>query len=239
MQSTRLPGKVLLPLPQPDGEKVLKIIVDRIKESKKVDAVIIAIPDTEADIPLFNYTKNLQNADGVIRGSEINVLQRFIDATELSSSEYIIRLTGDNPLIDTAIIDEAISYIQSNSSTDYLITTGLPIGLNIEVVKTSALKACASLKDLKEIDKEHVTIGIRSRPDLFNTATLDLTERWKGAEARFTLDTEEDYTFLNAIFYCMKINKYPYNLEYLQLLLKQAPWLVDINKNVMQKQVIN
>lgn len=237
MQSTRLPGKVLLPLPQPNGKIVLEHIVDQIKKSKDVNAIVIAIPEGETDKVICEKLGNIKSITGVVRGSEENVLQRFIDAADLYHSDYIVRLTGDNPLIDASVIDEAVSFMKKNPSTDYVVTTGLPLGLNVEVVKVNALKTCLDLPDLNDADKEHVTFGIRSRPQLFNVAELALNELWnKSSDTRFTLDTPEDYTFLNAVFYALDLNKYPHDIAHLKKLLKQAPWMVDINRHVQQKQ---
>jgi spore coat polysaccharide biosynthesis protein SpsF len=237
MQSTRLSAKVLLPLPKPNGKIVLEHIVNQMKKSKQINAIVIAIPQEKTDDILFENVQKLDGVAGVIRGSEENVLQRFLGAADLFLSEYIVRLTGDNPLIDASVVDEAILFIKKNSSADYVYTTGLPLGLNIEVVKVSALKTCAELSDLTEADKEHVTYGIRSRTQLFTTADLDLKDWWNDSlPARFTLDTPEDYIFLSAVVYAMDLNNYPHDIVHLKKLLHETPWMIDINKHVQQKQ---
>src|SRR5690348_12034348 len=110
MQSTRLPGKVLLPLPQPNGKIILEHIVNQVKKSNEVNTIVIAIPEGEADKILWEKANNIEDVTGVVRGSEENVLQRFLDVADLYPSNYIVRLTGDNPLIDASVIDEAIMF---------------------------------------------------------------------------------------------------------------------------------
>ncbi len=237
MQSTRLPGKVLLPLPQPNGKIVLEHLVNQIKKSNEVYAIVIAIPEGDADKTICEKVSNIDKVTGVACGSEENVLQRFLDAADLYPSDYIVRLTGDNPLIDASVIDETILFMKKNPSTDYVYTSGLPLGLNVEAVKVSALKTCINLSDLNDADKEHVTFGIRSRPHIFNVANLALDALWDNyLNARFTLDTPEDYTFLNAVFYGLNLNNYQHDIVHLKKLLKQAPWMVEINRHVQQKQ---
>ncbi len=237
MQSTRLPGKVLLPLPKPNGKIVLEHIVNQVKKSNEVNAIVIAIPDGETDRTICEKVSDIEGVTGAACGSEENVLQRFLDAADLYPSDCIVRLTGDNPLIDASVVDKTILFMEKNSSIDYVYTSGLPLGLNVEVVKVNALKACIDLPDLNEADKEHVTFGIRSRPHIFNTADLALDDLWSNSlNARFTLDTPEDYTFLNAVFYGLNLNNYPHDIAHLKKLLQQAPWLVEINRHVQQKQ---
>ena len=235
MQSTRLPGKVLLPLPQPNGKIILQHIVNQVTKSNEVNAIVIAIPEGEADKILWEKANNIEGITGVVRGSEENVLQRFLDAANLYPSDYIVRLTGDNPLVDASVVDEAIMFMKKNPSVDYVYTSGLPLGLGVEVVKVNALKASTNLSDLNDTDKEHVTHSVHSRPHIFNVEDLALNNLWDNSiNARFTLDTYEDYIFLNAVFYGMNLNNYPFDIEHLKKLLQQAPWMVEINRHVKQ-----
>lgn len=237
IQSTRLPGKVLFALPQPNGKIVLEHIVDQIKKSNHINTIVLAIPEGEPDTTLFERAKKIGGVNGIVRGPEYNVLQRFLNAADLFPAEYIVRLTGDNPLIDATIVDATILFMKNNSSADYVCTTGLPIGLNVEMVKVNALRACIDLPDLGDADKEHVTFGVRSRPHIFNVTNIALDDLWNDTlHARFTLDTPEDYTFLNAVFYGLNLNNYRHDIQHLKKLLKQAPWMTVINQHAQQKQ---
>jgi spore coat polysaccharide biosynthesis protein SpsF len=234
-QSTRLPGKVLFHLPEPHGKTVLEHVVERLRKSKYTDAIVIAIPEGESDKALWEKANNIEGVTQAVRGSEENVLQRFLDAADLCPSEYIVRVTSDNPLIDALVVDEAIMFMKKNPSIDYVYTSGLPLGLGIEVVKANALKASANLSDLNDTDREHVTCSVHSRRHIFNVADLALNGLWNNSlNARFTLDTFEDYTFLNAVFYGMNLNNYPVDIEHLEKLLLEAPWMVEINRHVKQ-----
>jgi spore coat polysaccharide biosynthesis protein SpsF len=235
MQSTRLPGKVLLPLPQPNGKIILQHIVNQVTKSNEVNAIVIATPEGETDKILWEKANNIEGITGIVRGSEKNVLQRSLHAVDLYPSDYMVRLTGDNPLIDASVIDEAILFMKKNPSVDYVYTSGLPVGLSVEVVKVSALKASINLPDLNDTDKEHVTCSVHLRPHIFKVADLALNNLWNDSlNARFTLDTPEDYTFLNAVFYGMNLNNYPLDIEHLKKLLQQAPWMVEINRHIKQ-----
>src|SRR5688500_5242636 len=100
MKSTRLPGKVLLPIPLHGGKPIIQWIVDNVKKSGFEKKIILATSTNEEKDPLVAYCKT--NSIECFRGDEENVLSRFIQILELNAFDLVVRLTGDNPLLDSS-----------------------------------------------------------------------------------------------------------------------------------------
>jgi len=99
MGSERLPGKMLLPL----GDKTLfEVVIQRIKQCQNNNIVLATGENIENDV-LVNLAAKL-NID-VYRGSEHDVLDRYLKAAEMFQADVVIRITGDCHLIDPEIID--------------------------------------------------------------------------------------------------------------------------------------
>ena len=103
MSSTRLPGKVLLPLA---GKPVIHHIVDRAKSCENIGKVVVATSVENSDNPLVEYCK--KNNIEYYRGNLNNVLSRFIAILNLNNYDYCVRITGDCPLIHPPFIDSQI-----------------------------------------------------------------------------------------------------------------------------------
>ncbi|MBU4204812.1 NTP transferase domain-containing protein [Patescibacteria group bacterium] len=135
--STRLPGKVLMPI---CGKPMLQHIIERLRFSKLINQIILAIPDTKENDILEEFA--LRNSIGCYRGSENEVLARIYLAAKENNSDVIVRITADNPLIDPEIIDLAIKKHLSErddySSTFYQ-SRFLPLGLDVDVLNFQSL----------------------------------------------------------------------------------------------------
>lgn len=103
MSSTRLPKKVLKKIGR---VTVIESILNRLKYTKRVDKIIIAIPNSKKDNFLYNFLLN--RGFNVFRGSEKNVLDRYLKASKKYNCKNIVRITGDCPFIDPKLIDYGI-----------------------------------------------------------------------------------------------------------------------------------
>ena len=130
-QSTRLPGKVMMPLPLPSGKPLLQHITDSALLSKVIDKVCIATSTLFKNDVIVDFA-NKQGID-VFRGNDKDVLSRFIALTRKHQFDIVVRLTGDNPLLDAQRLDEAIQY-HLDEGNEYTKTQGLPLGMNFEIV---------------------------------------------------------------------------------------------------------
>lgn len=192
MGSTRLPGKVLMPL---GGAPLLLRMLERVRAAAKVDEVILATSDLPAD----DGVARAAAAAGlrVYRGSESDVLDRFYQAANRYGASTIVRLTGDCPLADPALIDRMVARFEQDGA-EYLVTgESFPDGFDVEVMSFGALEAAWKEATLLS-DREHVCPFIRSRPERFKGVTVEHDRNLK--HMRLTVDEEKDYAVVSKVF---------------------------------------
>jgi len=132
MGSSRLPGKVLF---KHKNLSILDILINRLKNTRLIDKIIIATTNKKKDIKIVNYCK--KNNIKYFRGSETDVLSRYYLAAKKYKIQNIIRITSDCPLVDYRIINLMIK-IFKNTNIDYLANTyptptNYPDGMDIEI----------------------------------------------------------------------------------------------------------
>ena len=236
--STRLPNKVLKPFYQKKG--ILELLVERLKN---IELPVIIATSTQ---PQDNAIEKLSQKLGafVYRGSENNVLQRFIEAAEKFDLTHVIRVCSDNPFLDIAGIEELIQDIKKNTKLDYLSYTldgSKPtilshIGTFVELTRLVTLKKAHKHTD-EPLYLEHVTNFIYKHPDLFSIKLLPApTIVLNQNNIRLTLDTQVDFENLQQLYHQVIEEKDDICLEYVMEVLKDNPmYLVkmeeEINKN--------
>ena len=195
MSSTRLPGKVMADL---NGQPMIKRQIDRIMKSKFIDQLVVATSvDTSDDILVDFLT-----AEGieVYRGSLDNVYARFLDVAQIYNPRNIIRLTADCPMVMPILIDEMIQEFKESNNLDYLSNTlirNYPDGLDIEILRSTVLFELAGLS-MTEYEKEHVTSGIYSRPEMFKCRNF--CQLPQPNKSRWTVDYQQDLEFIRKIY---------------------------------------
>ena len=198
MASTRLPGKVLLPL---GGTTVLDHVLTRCASISGADVVCCAVPDTADSDPVAEEAERIGKRTGarVIRGSESDVLDRYYQAARAVGAERILRVTSDCPLIDPRVCDCVLSLLAERNA-DYAANNmppSWPHGLDCEAFNFDWLERAA--KEAHEpFEREHVTPYIRTHRDV-----RKVNLEGPGGELatyRWTLDTPADLTFMRAIF---------------------------------------
>ena len=151
--SKRLPKKVLANI---SGKPMLERVVDRLKAARKIDEIIIAIPDTKENNELEGFIR--KNDFKYFKGSEDDVLSRYYQTAKSFKCDVIVRFTADCPLIDPKIVDLIIEKYLS-SDADYasnVIKRTFPRGLDTEVFNFEVLEKAH--KEAKErYQREHVT----------------------------------------------------------------------------------
>ena len=194
MGSSRLPGKVLMNL---CGRPVLWHIVNRIQESRYIDSVIIATSKNREDDVVERFA--VENYINIYRGSQMNVLERFYKCARQYRPDIIVRLTGDNALIDPRIADLGIEYFFSKKDLDYVYyREGLPLGMAFEIFSSQALaKTYAEAEDAECL--EHVTPYMYLNQDKFRSERVHVIGE-DNSNLRWTLDTRRDYELLKRIY---------------------------------------
>lgn len=188
MGSTRLPNKVLKEIA---GQPLLWYVVNRVKLAKKVDKVVVATSGSVADDAIEWFCREF-DVD-CFRGSENDVLDRYFQCS-LKYPEYqnIVRITGDCPLIDPAIIDRIIEKFTSGQF-DYVsnvLKPTFPDGLDAEIFTRETLETVNRRAKLPS-EREHVTTYIIFGSNNFKKRNLEADNDY--SNYRLTVDNIEDF----------------------------------------------
>lgn len=226
LHSTRLPRKALLTI---KGRTLLEHLVDRVRLARTPDVIVVCTSTHPDDKPLIDLSERI----GVswFAGSEDDVMDRFIQAAEREHADVIVRITGDDVLIDPVHLDRAVHH-HLTEHADYTYIDGLPSGTEVEVISTSALRRAHRLAEDSRWT-EYMTWYLR-RPDYFRVAVLRPEERFR-RPYRLTVDEREDYELLCALL--ERLPRADYSLEELLEILDRDAALRAINSHVRPKDV--
>ena len=192
MNSTRLPGKVLKML----GEMpAVELLLRRLKKSKCIDKIIVATSTESKDNGLKEVVANL--GFDCFRGSENNVLERYVEAMKSTTAETIVRITGDCPLIDPTIVDKVIEkYAKENVKyASNVNPPSFPDGMDVEVIDRGTMESLIAIS-LEKRDLEHVTSANHRDKKLAKT---NLSNSIDLSKIRLTLDENEDLEVIRSI----------------------------------------
>jgi spore coat polysaccharide biosynthesis protein SpsF len=188
MLSTRLPGKVLKKL---GNDPVLCHVVSRVQAAHHIDEVIVATSDGAAD----DAIQDLCDAQGwrCVRGSEYDVLSRYVLAAQSTDADVVVRVTSDCPFFSPKILDEMLMKFDP-ATMDYMSTNlptrSFPVGLDCEIMRADCLYKAGNDASSK-YDREHVTPYLYTNPDLFSVHGFTCEQELQ--DIRITLDTADDY----------------------------------------------
>jgi len=232
MTSSRLPGKVMMPVL---GRPLLAHLVDRLKRAPSVCDIVLATTINPQDEVLADLAATL----GIkcFRGSENDVMERVIGAAESANADIIVEVTADCPLLDTDIMEQVIQ-LYLNNECDYASNASIrsyPDGMDVQVFSVASLQKSASMTQ-ERLDREHVTRHIRLHPEIFKQVHLVAGPLDYGPELGLTLDEPKDYELIKKIYESLGDRALTVTCrELLVLLRKTHPEWLDINKNVVRK----
>jgi spore coat polysaccharide biosynthesis protein SpsF len=226
--STRLPGKVLLPLL---GRPILSRVVERTARAERIDEVVVATTVDPGDEPIVN----LATAEGwaVERGSENDLLDRYVQAARAHDADVVVRITSDCPLIDPTLIDQTIEAFverRGDYASNTLAPRTYPRGLDVEVVSTDALEA-AWRDDADPASREHVTPFLYRNPDRFRL--IRVSGHDDRSAHRWCVDVPEDYELVRRIYDALGGDTFGWQ-EALAVVDAHPDWS-ELNSHVTQK----
>lgn len=228
MGSTRLPNKVMKVI---DGTPMIELLLTRLSRSQKIDSIVLATSEHKDNDPLVEHVQKLGFM--VVRGSENDVLQRYLTAAHEVQADIVVRITGDCPLIDAALVDQVIeSFIAQK--VDYLSNTAPPTypdGLDTEVFTVTALER-AALETREPYDREHVTPYLR-RPGLFKTQSMSHVEDLSAL--RWTVDEPVDFEVVSNVFHHFAPEVH-FSWQQVLELQKHQPHLFAANQDILRNQ---
>ena len=193
MGSSRLPNKVMKLIA---GVPMIELLLQRLAKSGQINQIVLATSTDERNKSLIEHVQKLGYI--CVRGSENNVLDRYIVAAQQVGADVLVRITGDCPLIDPALVDQAISHFK-DEGVDYLSNAApasYPDGLDIEVFTLQALER-AGRESQDPFDQEHVTPYLR-RTGFFQTSVMQHKENL--SNLRWTVDELADFEVVSNVF---------------------------------------
>lgn len=231
MTSSRLPGKVLMPL---GNRPMLQLVIERLQRSKRLTDIIVATSAEGADDIIVDLCANLGIA--VARGSREDVLSRFAGAVHLTGADAIVRVTADCPLIDSALIDRALA-VFSAEQPDHLSCGsdgGYPRGINAEIIALPALELAAR-EATEPSEREHVTPFLYTQPGRFRLVKMHAPQELRRPDYRITVDEPVDMVMMEALIDGIGGNPLAISLYDVVSFLDRHPEIAAINGGVYQK----
>jgi spore coat polysaccharide biosynthesis protein SpsF len=192
--SRRLPGKVLKPIL---GRPMLALQLERVGRAQRIDRLLVATSLDPSDDPIATLCRDL--GVGCFRGSLDDVLDRFYQAAAEQKAASVVRLTGDCPLADPAVIDRVVG-IHTGGGYDYtsnVLRRTYPDGLDVEMVRFACLEVAWREAQLPS-EREHVMPFVNRRPDRFKLH--DVTQPNDLSHWRWVVDEPEDFAFITRIY---------------------------------------
>jgi spore coat polysaccharide biosynthesis protein SpsF len=230
MSSTRLPGKVMLPVL---SKSILYRMVERLQMISHKAQIIIATSDHGNDEIIEQEAKQINVA--CYRGSLNNLLDRHYRAARQLNADVVLKIPSDCPLIDPNIIDEVLDfYFDHNGEYDYvsnLHPATFPDGNDVEIMTMDCLER--TWKEAKRtLELEHTTPYIWENPEKFRIGNVVLdTGRDYSMSNRFTIDYDADYQFIKRVFEELYPVSPGFSYQDILNLLDEKPEIYAINAN--------
>lgn len=193
MGSTRLPNKVMK---QICGKPMIELLLARLARAREVDQIVVATSDAERNQSLAEHVMALGYQ--CYRGSEGDVLDRYLQAARGAGADVVVRITGDCPLVDPELVDEIVRRFKA-AGVDYLSNTNpptFPDGLDTEVFTFAALERAARETDA-QYDHEHVTPYLK-QDGKFTQGSLRNEQDLSAL--RWTVDELADFKVISSVF---------------------------------------
>jgi spore coat polysaccharide biosynthesis protein SpsF len=195
--STRLPGKVLMDLA---GRPVLARVLERVAAAPGIDEVVVATTVNDTDDPVVALTRRLGHR--WFRGSEHDVLGRYVGAAREADADAVVRVTADCPLLDPAVVGLVVAeLVRHRPSCDYAgnaVVRSYPRGLDAEALFRDVLERVDRFAVRPE-EREHVTMAVyASYPELFRRR--DVVAAQDDSDLRWTVDHPVDLEVVRAAY---------------------------------------
>lgn len=203
MGSTRLPGKVLMKL---GDRSVLAYIAARLESAASLDEIVVATTTHLRDDSIVEEAES--HGLNCYRGSESDVLRRYLDAATFYKAEIVVRVTADNPFSDPMSIDRVVARIEAGH--DYAIETNLPVGTTGEALTFQALDFIDTAATTARW-REHVTLYAKENPHMLRCSFGEAPQDVARPDLSYTIDSLDEYLKLKDL--CARIPDHNFPLK--------------------------
>jgi spore coat polysaccharide biosynthesis protein SpsF len=229
MGSTRLPGKVLLPLA---GRPLLERMLERVRAARHRFELCVATTTSAEDAPIVELCGQL--GVHVHRGHPSDLLERHLGAARELGADVVVKVPSDCPLIDPGVIDRVLGAFAAAEpgSLDFvsnLQPPSWPDGNDVEVMTREALEI-AQREATRPLEREHTTPFIWEHPERFRILNVSWETGLDYSRThRFTIDYPEDYALISAVYDELHRPGTVFGLERILELCEQRPELMAHN----------
>lgn len=199
MGSTRLSGKVMRDLA---GTPLVGHIIERLRAVTGLCGIVLATTADPRNDGLADYARR-RGAEVYRAKREDDIAERLVGAAHLAGAEAILKINGDCPLVDPAVLARLVSAFEAAGDADYVsnkIDWTFPMGLSAEVIRTKAMEWCDANLTAAE-DRELIANWIKEHPDRFKQVSV--TSGRDLGHLNWSVDTPEDFAFVEKIFYAL------------------------------------
>lgn len=230
MGSSRFPGKVMKTV---RGRPIIDILIHRLSLAKSVDEIVLATTELSVDDALASHVSKLGYR--VVRGSENDVLQRYVKAVHQTAAGTVVRITGDCPFVMPELVDKAVNAFHARyGEIDYLSNIDpptLPDGLDLEVFGADSLLLANREADTL-YDREHVTPFLRRDSRIRRQAILADRDLSK---LRLTVDEPLDIKVIDAVLEALALD-FDFGFDRLVALYDEQPQLFELNSVITRNE---
>lgn len=242
--SSRLPKKVLKPIL---GEPMLARIIERVKRSRRIDEVVVATTDRDEDGVIAELARHC--GVSAYRGSENDILDRLAGAVTETGAEIHVSLTGDNPFIDPALIDDLVECLLEHDA-DYVATTHMqharfwqatrtfPTGISAQVVRADLVRRMheeISAPAIRELGLYCIYDDPAQRFKLYPFEASGKYATWRQPALRMTVDTMDDFLIAEKLYAALYPDNPAFSTQDAIRLLVNNPDLQQMNQHVEQR----
>jgi spore coat polysaccharide biosynthesis protein SpsF len=230
--STRLPGKVLLPLA---GRPLLERQLERLRACRTPFELIVATTPATVDDAVAVVASRA--GAQVYRGHPTDLLDRHVQAARRARADVVVKIPSDCPLIAPEVVDRVLDAWHERGEAEALAYLGnlhppsYPDGNDVEVMPLAALEV-AWREASRPFEREHTTPFLWDQPGRFRVANVT----WETAldyskSHRFTIDYPEDYALIAAVYDALCTSSRPvFSLADILALVDQNPELLALNQ---------
>jgi len=208
---------------------ILQHIIEFLGHCKLCDKIVVAIPTSQDDDKIETLLKKI----GVdcFRGSPNDVLFRYYECAKQYKADLVVRITGDNPLIDPVLVDRVIQ-VCKETKCEYasnMLNQTYPLGYLVEALTFQTLKKLHE-EQKDPMSREHVTYHIRKNPKSYDVKEIYAPDKFTRPNWRLTVDYKEDFDLISEIYSKLyQINSF-ISYESVIILLEKNKSLLKINQ---------
>jgi spore coat polysaccharide biosynthesis protein SpsF len=195
MGSTRLPGKVMMKL---GSRSLLSYIAARLESARSLDEIVVATTTHFRDDIIVHEAES--RGLRCYRGSESDVLRRYLEAATVFKANIVVRVTADNPFSDPLSIDRVVARIKEEY--DYALETNLPVGTTGEALTFQALDFIDTAATTDRW-REHVTLYAKENPHMLRCSFDEAPPDFARPDLSYTIDSLDEYLKLKDL--CARI----------------------------------